>query len=426
MEKRLLGLGAPDLANLRQGRDGLRTHMFYIDKLLQEREWLAGPPPVAGRFRGRGAPVGDRLLRRHALAGLPGGEDLVHEAEIPARVSGRCWRTAGRAWRPPGTMTISTSRRPEAADPEPGRRLGFDTCRFTPIDRGLAGRRAAAEFVDAGRHGEMGWMAETAERRAHPRAMWADARSAIVLGMNYGPDHDPLAVLERKDRGRDQRLCPGRRLSRADQGPAEGARRLQCRFGGELKVFVDTAPLLEKPLAERGGPGLAGQAHQPGLPRVRLLAVPGSILTTLELAGRAERRHCGTCRACLDVCPTKAFPAPYQLDARRCISYLTIELKGPIPREFRAALGNRIYGCDDCLAVCPWNKFAPVGAEQKLRGPRGPARAVAGRSAAPGRRRVPRPVRQARSSGSAATGSCRNVLYAIGNSGDPALAEVAT
>ena len=327
-------------------------------------------------------------------------------------------------------MTTSTSdAREDLTDPESQIRaaaleLGFDICRFTPIaDAWPAGARLT-EFLDAGRHGEMTWMSDTAARRAHPRAMWADARSAIVLAMNYGPDHDPLSVLGAPTRGAISVYAQGDDYHELIKGRLKTlARWLKHRFGGELKVFVDTAPLLEKPLAEQAGVGWQGKHTNLVSREFGSWLFLGSILTTLELVADApEPQSCGTCHACLDVCPTNAFPQPFQLDARRCISYLTIELKGPIPREFRGSLGNRIYGCDDCLAVCPWNKFAAVAREQKLaarQALRAPSLAELARldDAAFRALFAKSPVKRI-----GRDRFVRNVLYAIGNSGEPALA----
>jgi epoxyqueuosine reductase len=303
-------------------------------------------------------------------------------------------------------------------------RLGFDTCRFTPIPDVWPAGALLAEFIAQGRHGELGWMAETAERRAHPRAMWPEARSAVVLGMNYGPDHDPLAVLGEPEKGAISVYAQGDDYHELIKGRLKAlARWLRDRFGGELKVFVDTAPLLEKPLAEQAGLGWQGKHTNLVSRDFGSWLFLGSILTTLDLAADApETAGCGTCQACLDICPTKAFLAPYQLDARRCISYLTIELKGPIPREFREALGNRIYGCDDCLAVCPWNKFASAAREQKLAARealRAPSLAELARldDAAFRALFAKSPVKRI-----GRDRFLRNVLYAIGNSGDPGLA----
>ncbi|MBW8813431.1 MAG: tRNA epoxyqueuosine(34) reductase QueG [Caulobacterales bacterium] len=319
-------------------------------------------------------------------------------------------------------MTTSTSDPRDLIRAE-ALRLGFDLCRFTDIDEAWPAAGRLAQFVEAGRHGEMGWMAETAERRRHPRAMWEGARSAIVLGVNYGPEHDPLAVLQQPERGAISVYAQGDDYHEVIKGRLKQLGGwLQARFGGELKVFVDTAPLLEKPLAERAGVGWQGRHTNLVSREFGSWLFLGSILTSLDLAADApEPMACGTCRACLDVCPTKAFPAPFQLDARRCISYLTIELKGPIPREFRQALGNRIYGCDDCLAVCPWNKFAQAAREQKLHARealQAPALADLSRLDDAAFRELFRksPVKRI-----GRDRFVRNVLYAIGNSGQPQL-----
>ena len=323
-------------------------------------------------------------------------------------------------------MTTSTSE-PEALIRAEALKLGFDLCRFTDIDEAWPAAARLFEFVDAGRHGEMGWMAETAERRKHPRAMWDGARSAIVLGVNYGPDHDPLVILGAPDKAAISVYAQGDDYHEVIKARLKAlARWMVATLGGELKVFVDTAPLLEKPLAERAGVGWQGKHTNLVSREFGSWLFLGSILTTLELAAdEREATTCGTCHACLDVCPTNAFPAPYQLDARRCISYLTIELKGPIPREFRAALGNRIYGCDDCLAVCPWNKFASTAREQKLAARealKAPSLADLARLDDPAFRALfsKSPVKRI-----GRDRFIRNVLYAIGNSGDPSLAQVA-
>lgn len=240
------------------------------------------------------------------------------------------------------------------------RDAGFDAVRITRADaRWEAGDRLRA-FVEAGHHGSMGWMEETLDRRVHPTAMWPEARSAVVVGLNYGPEHDPLDDLAHTDRAvisvyarnRDYHDLLKKRLKQM-------ARAFHGETGEGVKVFVDTAPLMEKPLAARSGLGWQGKHTNLVSRDWGSWLFLGVMLTEAELVpDTPETDYCGSCRACLDICPTDAFPAPYQLDARRCISYLTIEHKGPIPREFRAAMGNRIYGCDDCLAVCPWNKFA--------------------------------------------------------------------
>jgi epoxyqueuosine reductase len=214
----------------------------------------------------------------------------------------------------------------------------------------------------------MDWLVRDPERRATPEGLWPEARTVIVVAMNYGPAHDPLAVLQQKDRAAISAYAQNRDYHDVVKGKLKDlAGWLHRQTGETVKVFVDTAPLLEKPLAERAGIGWQGK-HTNLVSRTHgSWLFLGEILTTAELApDPPETDHCGNCRRCLDVCPTAAFPEPYQLDARRCISYLTIEHKGPIPHDFRTAIGNRVYGCDDCLAVCPWNKFASEAAEAKL------------------------------------------------------------
>ena len=224
-------------------------------------------------------------------------------------------------------------------------------------------------FVDAGRHGQMGWMAERMGWRGDPTALWPEAKSVVMLAEAYTPEHDPLEVLEHPEKGaisvyaqgRDYHDVVKKRLKRVGRWLIEQVP------GAEIKVFVDTAPVMEKPLAQAAGLGWQGK-HTNLLSReLGNWFFLGAIFTTVELEpDAAEAEHCGSCRACLDICPTDAFPAPFQLDARRCISYLTIEHKGLVDPDLRAALGNRIYGCDDCLAVCPWNKFAQEGRDAKL------------------------------------------------------------
>lgn len=244
--------------------------------------------------------------------------------------------------------------------------VGFSDMRICrPSDIPQAADRLA-EFVETGRHGDMGWMAERKGWRGDPTALWPEAKSVIMLAENYGPDFDPLAVLEQPDRGgisvyalnRDYHDIVKKRLKKL------GRWMLDRAGSGEIKVFVDTAPVMEKPLAAASGLGWQGKHTNLVSRDLGSWFFLGAIFTTLDLeVDAAEVDHCGSCRACLDVCPTDAFPSAYQLDARRCISYLTIEHKGPVPLELREKLGNRIYGCDDCLAVCPWNKFAAKAAE---------------------------------------------------------------
>ncbi|MGE0422478.1 MAG: tRNA epoxyqueuosine(34) reductase QueG [Reyranellaceae bacterium] len=244
-------------------------------------------------------------------------------------------------------------------------RLGFAAVGFAAAQApALQGERLAA-FVELARHGEMAWLAESQGRRADPARLWPGARTLISLGLSYAPGDDPLAILAERERpaisvyarGRDYHLVLKSRLKALGLW-------MWNRWGRDLKVFVDTAPLMEKPAAMRAGLGWQGKHTNLVSRQHGSWLFLGEILSELALPpDEAEIDHCGTCRACLDICPTEAFAAPYQLDARRCISYLTIEHAGPIPREFRIAMGNRVYGCDDCLAVCPWNKFAAAAHE---------------------------------------------------------------
>jgi epoxyqueuosine reductase len=246
--------------------------------------------------------------------------------------------------------------------------LGFDVCRFTEAELPeLAGRRFDQAVRDR-HHGTMEWLAETRARRASPRAMWPQARSAILMGMNYGPAFDPLQSLNRRERATISVYARNRDYHGLMKGRLKRiAQRLVRLTGEEVKVFVDTAPLMEKPLAEQAGLGWQGKHTNLVSREYGSWLFLGAILTTAYFDPDPPQEDlCGSCRACIDICPTDAFPAPYRLDARRCISYLTIEHKGPVPRQFRKAMGNRIFGCDDCLAVCPWNKFAQTAREARL------------------------------------------------------------
>ncbi|MBZ9717505.1 tRNA epoxyqueuosine(34) reductase QueG [Mesorhizobium sp. AD1-1] len=247
-------------------------------------------------------------------------------------------------------------------------RAGFDAVAVTSPDAIPLAPARLAEFVADGFHGSMDWIAETLQRRSEPTALWPQVRSIVVLAMNYGPDHDLREVLAKRDRGAISVYAQNRDYHDVMKGRLkEIAGKLVARAGGDVKVFVDTAPVMEKPLAEAAGLGWQGKHTNLVSREHGSWLFLGTIFTTAELVpDRAEIDHCGSCRACLDACPTDAFPAPYRLDARRCISYLTIENKGPIPHEFREKIGNRIYGCDDCLAACPWNKFARAASEAKL------------------------------------------------------------
>jgi epoxyqueuosine reductase len=248
------------------------------------------------------------------------------------------------------------------------KRAGFAAVAVTrPNAIPLAPARLA-QFVEEGLHGSMGWMAETLERRSEPSALWPEVRSIVVLAMNYGPDSDPRALQALPDRAAISVYARNRDYHDVMKGRLkEIAGKIVARAGGDVKVFVDTAPVMEKPLAEAAGLGWQGKHTNLVSREFGSWLFLGTIFTTAELEpDEAEVDRCGSCRACLDACPTDAFPAPYRLDARRCISYLTIENKGPIPLEFRQKIGNRIYGCDDCLAACPWNKFAQAASEAKL------------------------------------------------------------
>jgi epoxyqueuosine reductase len=246
--------------------------------------------------------------------------------------------------------------------------LGFDCIGVTAPDAtGKAGEYFRA-FLDAGGHGDMDWLAANPERRMDPRVLWPGVRSIVMLGVNYGPDENPLDILKARVRGAISVYAKGddyhdvikKRLKML-------ARWLAAKSGEDVKVFVDTAAVMEKPLAQAAGLGWQGKHTNLVSRELGSWLFLGAIYSAAELPrDEPDRDHCGSCNACQEICPTAAFPAPYKLDARRCISYLTIENKGPIPREFRKSIGNRIYGCDDCLAVCPWNKFAQAGREAKL------------------------------------------------------------
>ena len=323
----------------------------------------------------------------------------------------------------PTSISDPVSGSPEAFLKDTGRTIGFDSVRIARADEAWAAGERLEAFVAEGRHGQMDWMETTLERRKAPTAMWAGARSAVVVALNYGPGLDPMEILGERSlgnisvyaRGKDYHDLLKSRLKQL-------ARAFVAETGAEVKVFVDTAPLMEKPLAAKAGMGWQGKHTNLVSRELGSWFFLGVMLTDAALVPDvAETDHCGSCRACLDVCPTQAFPAPYQLDARRCISYLTIEHAGPIPREFRAAMGNRIYGCDDCLAVCPWNKFAEAASEAALH-----ARAEL---KAPGLDELAAlddatfrdvfsgsPVKR-----SGRTRFVRNVCIAIGNSGDAGL-----
>jgi len=327
-----------------------------------------------------------------------------------------------------GPRLLSEPHELRAAIAREAKVLGFDTFGIVAPDAIPQALPRLREFLADGAHGEMAWLAANPERRANPRTLWSEVRSIVMLGVNYGPDEDPLRLLAERDRGVISTYARGDDYHDVIKSRLKAlARWMVAHAGGDVKVFVDTAAVMEKPLSEAAGLGWQGKHTNLVSREFGSWLFLGAIYTTLELPRDThDENRCGSCRACLDACPTDAFPAPYRLDARRCISYLTIEHKGPIPREFRKAIGNRIYGCDDCLAVCPWNKFAQEGREMKLKAReqlRAPSlselsqlddaafRALFAKS----------PVKRI-----GRDRFVRNVLVAIGNSGDAALAAEAT
>jgi epoxyqueuosine reductase len=304
---------------------------------------------------------------------------------------------------------------------------GFDVVGFARAQNPAGAAEGLAEFLARGFHGDMGWMQTTAERRANPKRLWPEAESVVTLGVNYAPLDDPLLALSRRERGVVSVYAQGsdyhevlkKRLKRL-------AAWISGTYGAQVKIFVDTAPVMEKPLAAASGIGWQGKHTNLVSREYGSWLFLGSIFTTLNLApDEPERDNCGSCSRCLDICPTHAFPAPYTIDARRCISYLTIEHKGHIARNLREAIGNRIYGCDDCLAVCPWNKFAQTAREMAFR-PRIELTAPLLRELAmlddANFREIFRgsPVKRI-----GRDRFIRNVLIAVGNSTEPALASAA-
>lgn len=305
------------------------------------------------------------------------------------------------------------------------RALGFDDVRVVSVaDVGRSlGERLDAALAD-GHHGDMEWLADTRTRRRHPVALWADVRSILMVAMNYGPRCDPMVQLSMADRGVVSVYARGRDYHDVMKGRMKTlAGQLVARFGGDAKVFVDTAPVMEKPLAALAGIGWQGKHTNLVSRSYGSWLFLGAMFTTLHLpADRPSDDHCGSCRRCLDICPTDAFPAPYRLDARRCLAYLTIEAKGMIPRDFRKPMGNRIFGCDDCLAVCPWNRFASEARETKLSGEETPAplaELAALDEAAFRKRYAGTPVKRL-----GRERFVRNVMIAAGNAGCQTLADV--
>jgi epoxyqueuosine reductase len=314
-------------------------------------------------------------------------------------------------------------------------RLGFVACGIAPAAPDGLRTERFEQWLSEGNHGDMGWMEARKDQRAAPANLWPEARSVIALGMSYAPATDPLALAEVPDRarisvyaqGRDYHDTVKKALKALARWMVDEARKSGLGEIG-LKVFVDTAPVMEKPLGEAAGIGWQGKHTNLVSREHGSWLFLGAIMTTLDLPpDEPHADRCGTCTACQTACPTDAFPAPYRLDARRCISYLTIEHAGPIPLEFRTALGNRIYGCDDCLAVCPWNSFASAAAANKAFAPR--AELTAPRLA--DLLSLDDATFRALFSGSpikriGRNRFVRNCLYAAGNSGDPALVEAVT
>ncbi|PPQ34319.1 tRNA epoxyqueuosine(34) reductase QueG [Rhodopila globiformis] len=305
--------------------------------------------------------------------------------------------------------------------------IGLDAVGFCPADLAPEARERLTHFLRAGYHGDMGWLADRKQQRSQPKALWPDVRSVIVVGMSYAPAYDPLSAAGQRNCGNISVYARNRDYHDIIKGHLKHlAQFLVSRFACQVKVFVDTAPVMEKPLAQQSGLGWQGKHTNLVSREYGSWLLLGEIYTDLELQGDdPSADHCGSCSRCLDVCPTRAFPAPYRLDASRCISYLTIEHHGPIPTELRPLMGNHIYGCDDCLAVCPWNKFATPTTHEKL-----VARGDLAAPALSDLAGLDDKTFRARFAGSPIkrTGRnrfVRNVLIAIGNSGDRALLPVA-
>ena len=301
--------------------------------------------------------------------------------------------------------------------------IGFVACRICRPDAVPKVAERLTAFIEAGWHGQMGWLAERQHWRGNPAQLWPEAKSIIMLAESYTPEHDPLDILAQPDRGAISVYAQGRDYHDVVKKKLKRlARWLVAETGAQVKVFVDTAPVPEKALGQAAGLGWQGKHTNLVSRDWGNWAFLGAIFTTHDLAPDSpETDHCGSCRSCLDICPTNAFPAPYQLDARRCISYLTIEHRGPIPEDLRKQLGNRIYGCDDCLAVCPWNKFAVAANDLRLLGEgdlRAPALTALAALDDAGFRATfsGSPVKRI-----GRDRFLRNVLYAIGNSGNPGL-----
>ena len=304
---------------------------------------------------------------------------------------------------------------------------GFDALGFCRAELGVEARERLAAFLSAGHHGDMGWLASRASARSNPHSLWPNARSIVVTGVSYAPERDPLTTVGMPDRGSISVYARHRDYHDVVKGMLKHLGQfIAARFAAQVKVFVDTAPVMEKPLAQQSGIGWQGK-HTNLVSRTQgSWLFLGEVYTSLEIEpDEPATDHCGTCTRCLSICPTNAFPAPYRLDATRCISYLTIEHHGPIPEELRPLMGNRIYGCDDCLAVCPWNRFAQPTPHEKLRGREGleaPRLAELAALDDAGFRAMfsGSPIKRL-----GRDRFVRNVLIAIGNSAESSLAPVA-
>ena len=420
----------PDVDFLRAIRTNLRYHMSYISYLADRRRWLAGEDLSFADLA-----AAAHLSSVDYLGEVPWEEFAVAKVWYARLKSRRAFRTllADRvagvqrrgALRQPRFLTAV--RRDRSAQGQMLLReaaaLGFDAVRVTSPDAARAAGERLGEFLAAGRHGDMEWMATHAERRRSPQRLWPEVRSIVMLGMSYAPETNPLEALDHPMRGAISVYAQGKDYHDILKGKLKQlAARLAGESGAEVKVFVDTAPVMEKPLAAAAGLGWQGKNTMLVSREHGSWLFLGAIFTTAELPLDApEDDHCGSCRRCLDVCPTAAFPAPYQLDARRCLAYLSIEHKGHIPAEFRRAMGNRVFGCDDCLAVCPWNKFAAAAREARFHAraetDNPPLAELLQLDDAPFRARFAgTPVKR--------TGRdrfLRNVLIAAGNSGDASL-----
>jgi epoxyqueuosine reductase len=413
-------------ANERAARVNIRTRLRYIGYLTGKRNWLAGNR-LADLAAAARLLLG-RFTRQRTMVRERGGKVLVRKDQIPPALPVPARRPAAGA-RPEPRRRQSGVLESELKEllREQAQTFGFDVCRVTHPGAIPEAPARLKEWLAFGAAGTMCWLAETEERRADPRKLWPDAASIIMLGMNYGPAGDPLATLRQKSaanisvyaRNRDYHGLIKGRLKELGAWLAAQAK------GSDLKVFVDTAPVMEKPLAQAAGLGWTGKHSNLVSQQFGSWLFLGAIFTNLRIPPDApENDHCGSCRACLDICPTKAFPRAYVLDARRCISYLTIEHKGPIGREFRPLMGNRIFGCDDCLAVCPWNKFAAAARETKLQ-----ARSDLGAPQIADLLRLDVAAFRVLFSANAVKRIgfdrfMRNLLIAAGNSGDPALADL--